>query len=247
MGVGKKHIFIIVIVGAIIVSIVMSSNSSVTENPVSQEDAVIDITPEGEVLPVAADSNERVYTVRMVSTWNDDLQPDFHPNGSHLSPMIAWSHTLKDSIFKSGEIASKGMEIMAETGAPKVLTGEIEEYLAGGDVRDHGILDYGVGEVFFTPGEEEVQVTVSRDAPYVTVVSMIAPSPDWFVSARNIKLYDQGKWLERILIPAPLYDAGTDDGEEFTSADKDTQPKQPIGRFAGAPSASIVIFEFIGN
>lgn len=237
MGTGKKYVLIIVIVGAIIVSIVMSSNSS----PAPQEDAAAAVTPE-EALPVAIDSHERVYTVRMVSTWNDDLQPDFHPAGSHLSPMIAWSHGLKDTIFKSGDTASEGMEIMAETGAPKALTSEIEALIANGDILDHG-----VGEVFFTPGEEEVQVRVSRDAPYITVVSMIAPSPDWFVSARNIKLYDQGKWLERILIPAPLYDAGTDDGEEFTSADKDTQPKQPIGRFAGAPSASIVIFEFIGN
>ena len=238
MGVGKKHVLIIVIVGAIIVSIVMSSNSS----PTPQEDTAAAVTPEEEALPIATDLNERVYTVRMISTWNDDLQPNFHPNGSHLSPMIAWSHGLKDTIFKSGDTASEGMEIMAETGALKVLTEEIQALIAKGDILDHG-----VGEVFFTPGEEEVQVTVSRDAPYVTVVSMIAPSPDWFVSARNIKLYDQGKWMERILIPAPLYDAGTDDGEEFTSADKDTQPKQPIGRFAGAPSASIVIFEFIGN
>ena len=242
MGVGKKHVLIIVIVGAIIVSIVMSSNSSVIEDSPSQEDVTAAVTPEEEALPVAADLNERVYTVRMRSTWNDDLQPNFHPSGSHLSPMIAWSHGLKDTIFKSGDVASEGMEIMAETGAPTVLTNEIKALLAKGD-----ILDYGVGEVFFTPGEEEVQVRVSRDAPYITVVSMIAPSPDWFVSARNIKLYDQGKWMERILIPAPLYDAGTDDGEEFTSADKDTQPKQPIGRFEGAPSASIVIFEFIGN
>ena len=237
MGVGKKHVLIIVIAVAIIVSIVMSSNSS----PAPQEDAAA-VTSEEDALPVAINSNERVYTVRMVSTWNDDLQPNFHPNGSHLSPMVAWSHGLKDAIFKSGDVASEGMEIMAETGAPKVLTEEIQALIAKGDVLDHG-----VGEVFFTPGEEEVQVRVSRDAPYVTVVSMIAPSPDWFVSARNVKLYDQGRWLERILIPAPLYDAGTDDGEEFTSADKDTQPKQPIGRFEGAPSASIVIFEFIGN
>ena len=237
MDSGRKYILIIVIVVAVIVSIVMSSNSS----PTPQEDAAV-VTSEEKTLPVAADLNERVYTVRMLSTWDDDLQPDFRPSGSHLSPMIAWSHGPKDTIFKSGDTASEGMEIMAETGAPKVLTEEIKALTAKGDILDHG-----VGKVFFTPGEEEVQVTVSRDAPYITVVSMIAPSPDWFVSARNIKLYDRGKWLERTLIPAPLYDAGTDDGEEFTSADKDTQPKQPIGRFAGAPSASIVIFEFVGN
>ena len=237
MGIGKKHVLTIVIVIAVVVAFVMLSPSS----PTPQEDAAT-VTAEEDALPVAIDSNERVYTVRMISTWDDDLQPNFRPDGSHLSPMIAWSHTLKDTVFKSGSVASEGVEIMAETGAPTVMTEEIKALIVKGDV-----LDYGVGEVFFTPGEEEVQVTVSRDAPYVTVVSMIAPSPDWFVSARNIKLYDQGRWQERILIPAPLYDAGTDDGEEFTSADKDTQPKQPIGRFAGAPSASIVVFEFIGN
>ena len=34
---------------------------------------------------------------------------------------------------------------------------------------------------------------MNKDAPYVTVVSMIAPSPDWFVSVRNVQLYKNGR------------------------------------------------------
>ena len=73
---------------------------------------------------------------------------------------------------------------------------------------------------------------------------MIAPSPDWFVSARNINLYENGDWVEEMSVAAPLYDAGTDSGEEFDSEDEDTDPKEVISRVADAPEAPIAVFTF---
>ena len=187
-------------------------------------------------------SDEELYTVRMRSSWSERLHQRWHTEGSHLSPMVAWAHGVKDTLFASGKIASEGMEIMAESGATATLTEEIEAYGAAGS-----ILSYNVGDVFFTPGEEEIQIKVSKNAPYITVVSMIAPSPDWFITARNIQLYENGRWLEQVSIPAVLYDAGTDSGMEFTSPDKDTQPKQPIHKIRNAPFLPIATFEFIKN
>lgn len=224
-----------------------SENSEEDENVVATitlEDA---ITPEKEILQargdtVVTESNERIYTLRLRSSWSKQLHPNWHPDGSHLSPMVAWSHGLEDVLFRSGSIASDGMEIMAETGATGTLTEEIKNLTALGSIFSHG-----VGTVFHTPGENEIRIKVSRNMPYVTVVSMIAPSPDWFITARNIKLYENGRWLEQKSVPAVLYDAGTDSGTDFTAPDKDTKPKQPISRLRSTPSIPIASFEFIEN
>ena len=107
------------------------------------------------------------------------------------------------------------------------------------------MLDYNTDDgPLFTPGSREMSITVSNDATLVTVVSMIAPSPDWFVSARNINLYENGEWVEEKIVVAPLYDAGTDSGEEFNSEDEDTDPKEVISRVEDAPEAPIAIFTF---
>ena len=226
----------------------VQEDEATPENPVAATIILEDPkTPEEEITQdnralADLEGGEEIYTLRLRSAWSNQTHPNWHPEGSHLSPLIAWSHGLKDVLFKSGGIASKGMEIMAETGAPPTLVGEIEEYIIRGS-----ILDYGVGSVFYTPGESEIQIRVSRSMPYVTVVSMIAPSPDWFITARNIKLLESGRWMERVNIPAVLYDAGTDSGKEFNSKDEDTQPKKPIGMLKNPPLLPIATFEFVRN
>ena len=49
--------------------------------------------------------------------------------------------------------------------------------------------------------------------------------------------------IERIQIPASLYDAGTDSGADFTSEDVDTDPQQPIISIRNVPSLPIAVFE----
>ena len=202
------------------------------EKQLRQPDAVL-------TLP---DDSAISYTVRLRVSWSKRLHANWYPDGAHISPMVAWSHRLKDTLFRSGGIASEGMEIMAETGGTRTLVREIENITHTG-----AILSHSTGKVFDAPGEDAVQMTLARNVPYITVVSMIAPSPDWFIAARNVELYKNGKWLERVSIPAALYDAGTDNGPEFTSPDDDTEPKEPISRLKDAPSIPIATFEFIRN
>lgn len=194
------------------------------------------------VLTLPAGDTTVSYTVRLHVSWSERLHPNWYPNGAHISPMVAWSHRLKDTLFQTGGIASEGMEIMAESGGTRTLVQEIENI-----TRTGAILSHNTGRVFNAPGEDTIQMTMARNVPYITVVSMIAPSPDWFIAARNVELYKNGRWLERVSVPAPLYDAGTDSGPEFTSANDDTDPKEPISRLRNPPSIPIATFEFIRN
>ena len=188
------------------------------------------------------DDDTASYTVSLRASWSEQLHPHWYPQGAHLSPMIAWSHRLKDILFREHGVASDGMEIMAETGAPSTLVREIQNSILAG-----ASATYATGSVFNAPGVDIIQMTMTQDAPYVTVVSMIAPSPDWFITARNVELYRNGEWLSQVHVPAALYDAGTDSGTTFTSEDDDTDPQQSISKLRNAPSRPIATFEFVKN
>jgi len=54
---------------------------------------------------------------------------------------------------------------------------------------------------------------------------MVAPSPDWFVGVAGLLLIEDGQWVESKTILLKVYDAGTDSGRGFTSADIDTVPR----------------------
>lgn len=185
--------------------------------------------------------DEMLYIVRMHSSWGEKSHPLWHVSGSHLSPMVVWSHRIPGVVFREGYLASNGMEVMAETGGTSDLVSELNRRILIGDT-----FHYATGTVFFTPGDDEVYVKVARDVPLVSAVSMIAPSPDWFVAVTNVRLGDGGgQWVERLSVPAVLYDAGTDDGTTFTAQDLDADPKQPITRIDTAPVIPISWFEFV--
>ena len=200
------------------------------------KDPTVDITS-----PPSTTTNDTVtYTVRLRASWSEQLHPQWFPSGAHLSPMTTWSHGQRDIVFKVGSVASDGMEDMAETGSTEILKRELAT------LKDMGYIhDSAIGSVFDAPGENSVELEVKEDASLVTVTSMIAPSPDWFITAQNIQLFEEGQWLERKEVPALLFDAGTDSGTSFRDFNKDTSPAQPIALLAEAPQLPIAVFEFV--
>lgn len=57
---------------------------------------------------------------------------------------------------------------------------------------------------------------------------MLAPSPDWYVAIINQNLLENGEFVDEKTVDALTYDAGTDSGTTFTSANMPTDPKVPI-------------------
>jgi spondin-1 len=65
----------------------------------------------------------------------------------------------------------------------------------------------------------------------VSLVSMIYPSPDWFVGVSGLELcMSNGSWLEEKVMNLYPYDAGTDSGPTYISSDQPTLPKEAIRR-----------------
>ena len=72
-----------------------------------------------------------------------------------------------------------------------------------------------------SPGVTSFQFKVNTAFPYVSAISMIAPSPDWFVGIRDVNLYVGNTWADKLVFDLKLYDSGTDTGVTFGADNAD--------------------------
>lgn len=120
---------------------------------------------------------------------------------------------------------------MAETGSKSPLTNEIQVAIQAG-WADALISGGGIGN---SPGNVSVEFTANATHPLLSLVSMIAPSPDWFIGVHGFNLRPDGVWIDEITHSLAPYDAGTDSGIHYTSANASTIPQAPITRLESAP------------
>ena len=184
------------------------------------------ITVEEAVSPTMA-----TYNVTFVGNWSAINHPTDFPAGDHFSTAIGMVHKQGALFFEDGELASPGMEIMAETGGTTELSSEIDVLVNSG-MASVNILGEGLTSGF---SEATFQITVTNDFPLVTIVSMIAPSPDWFIAVENVSLFENGAFVENLTVDASAYDSGTDDGINFDSPNADTDPAENISKITAAP------------
>lgn len=182
------------------------------------------------------------YRVTFASTWNGETHPHVNfPANAHFSPLIGATHNLSATFWMSGTLASPGIEQMAETGGTTILRSEINA--AGAAVRE---TISGPGLATATGSVSIPTFSASRNHPLVTLVTMIAPSPDWFVGVHDLSLLDaQGNWRDTVVVTLYPYDAGSDDGADYTAADLDPAAHQPIATLRGhSPFAAAPIGTF---
>ena len=166
------------------------------------------------------------YTVIVKSTWTKVSHPFEYPSDAHFSGMIGASHNAKYSIFAIGRRPTPGLERLSEEGKHSPLDTEIRT-----------AIDQGNALMLFESGgiknwKDSMVATVRVDAahPLVSVVNMIAPSPDWFSGASDVNLADNGAWITRRTVTVYAYDSGGDAGTTYKAKDKDTNPKKPTTR-----------------
>ena len=170
------------------------------------------------------------YTVRFEATWSRTTHPLNFPSGAHFSGLIGGTHDQSVSFWTPGELASAGIERMAETGSKTPLDAEVRAAIDRGDAGQV-VSGGGTG----SPGAATANFAVTPDFPLVSIVTMIAPSPDWFVGVHGLDLREGGTWAAELRVDLFAYDAGTDSGSLYTSRNDDTVPPEPISRLRGDP------------
>ncbi len=120
---------------------------------------------------------------------------------------------------------------MAEFGRTNPLDTEIRAAIGGGAAE---ALYIGPA-IDKSPATAMMDITVSQRYPLVTLVSMIAPSPDWFVGVAGLPLFENEQWIGERRVELDPWDAGTDNGVTYFSPDAVTTPFAPISRIVTAP------------
>ena len=97
-------------------------------------------------------------------------------------------------------------------------------------------------------GVTELEFDINEAFPLVTLVSMVAPSPDWFVGVHGVSLMEAatGDFMQTVVVDMAVYDAGTEDGEGFSLNNADTKPKEPVALLSQINQASHDFFEGVG-
>lgn len=158
------------------------------------------------------------------------LGSDPYPEGVTAADGLMMAEHPEDIvIWEDGGMASDGLKMLAESddGDPAALIAEAID--AGARVR------FQDGAAILNLLTVEEEITLEYATPCVTYANAITPSPDWFVGFRICAVDEEGMWKEEIAFTAAAWDAGTDDGDDYTSEDAASDPQQPISQLDKAP------------
>ena len=190
--------------------------------------------------PPSAFASSAVYQVTFTGAWTSLVTPDGLPNGAHFSPLIGGVHNANVTFVEGGGTASAGVESMAELGGTAGLEAEVTAAMA-----DALSVLRGSGNIS-TTGTQSLTASLTSEHPRVTLLTMVAPSPDWFVGVSGLLLLNSnGHWLRSHEVDLYPWDAGTEDGSEFSLTNPETNPQGVItsirgtGKFSTKPIASL--------
>jgi len=174
------------------------------------------------------------YQVVFNATWSQATHPTNWPAGAHFSGLVGGTHNSNVHFWRDGETASEGIRLMAELGQKTALLNEIAPAIASGTAH----FQLSGGGISPSPGSVSLTFpeAMRRYFPLVSLVSMIAPSPDWFVGVDSLNMIENGQWVTNKIVTLYGKDAGTDSGTTYTSPDQVTVPRSVVTQFTGFPA-----------
>ena len=219
-----------------------SATLAVTVDVADEDDTGEDIslTPSSDD-PEVARKSQATYSVRMEGNWSKAVTPAGVPPTAHFTTLVGGIHNDQATFLEAGEAASAGIEAMAEAGTIATLMEEVNDAKPDVD-RSMTIPAPGI-----TGSSTQTDVVFTSDHPRLTLTSMIAPTPDWFVGVSGLSLLDSsGNWRDSVTVNLYPWDAGTEDGTGFSLTNDETDPQGVIasirgrGQFTGARIARLV-------
>jgi len=189
-------------------------------------------------------AQDAIYKIEFISNWSIDAHPTNFPIGlDHWSALVGTTHNTNISFFEIGQLATNGVEKVAENGNNTTIKQEINTSINNGnayEVIEGSGLSSGLGTITIE------NVNVDIDFPNLSLITMIAPSPDWVAQINNVSLTDvNNNWESLISIEVYATDAGTDSGTSYNSSNMDTNPAENISSYENtAPFSDQIIGTF---
>ncbi len=164
------------------------------------------------------------YRATLRSAWTAAAFGTQFPSGAHFSGLVGATHHAGVAFWAEGQLAAPGIQNVAELGSKVAFISEVNTAIAAGTAS--AVLS-GPG-IAGSQTEAVLGFTVTPSHPQLTLVSMVAPSPDWFVGVVGLALHQDGVWHDMLSVPLEVYDTGTDSGLTFASANQVTAPAGPL-------------------
>ena len=166
------------------------------------------------------------YDVTFTSFWNSADHGTLPPN-AHWSSLVGATHKTPNEFLEIGSKASLGIEMVAEDGVNSTFQTEINSNADANQFINGGGLASGLGTILIQ------NLEVNEEFPLLTLVSMIAPSPDWFITINSINLRSGNNsinngWKDTFTIDLFPYDAGTEEGNTYSMTNPATTPQENI-------------------
>ena len=197
-------------------------------------------------LTTSAPALGELYKFTFTFAWDeDDISSEF-PADAHFTQLVGATHLPGVPLWTPGGIASPGIENVAELGDPTVLSSEVDAAILAGTAGTY----LKIRGLFNPPSSRTKLFEIFGDKPAVTLISMVAPSPDWFVGVSDLSLRDESGWIESLAVDLAPWDAGTEDGNTFTLSNPPTNPQSiiaipPDSPFIGSPVIATLQIEHI--
>ena len=163
----------------------------------------------------------------MAKTINITIENNSDPGGLYFTPFLNVVHDGSYKPFEEGQVASAGLETLAELGGTGDAAAEAHDPTDADRqiatlVEPAGVGDPGVGgPPVFDPGNSaSISFTLNASNQYLTLLSMVIPSNDTFLAA-TFDLFDAGGNLNLGTFDLgfdSLYDAGTEVNQPFGQA-----------------------------
>jgi hypothetical protein len=224
---GRARLFALGLVAAVLAG---CSNRESPMAPSTPPEALATPPPSPQ-LPAPAPPATARYRVTFDATWSQATHPVEYPATAHFSPLVGATHTGSVRFWSGDVAATPGIRAMAEGGRTAPLSQEVSAAIAAG-TAERVLLG---GAINGPPASVSFEFEASQAFPLVTLVTMIAPSPDWFVGVSGLPLFENGQWVQERRLDLVPWDAGTDSGATFESADVVTTPAHVVSPIVTAP------------
>ena len=182
------------------------------------------------MVPYLALAQSAEYRVTFTGTWTSEDSLSY-PLSAHFTDLVGATHLPGEAIWQRGGFASPGVEEVAETGNTRIILDELSALHDSGTSGQAIILD----SLFGLPNSTSVEIQITEEQSHITLISMVAPSPDWFVGVSDLSLRNNNAWVEDLTIDLHPYDAGTEEGNEFTLSNDETSPFDAIQFIGESP------------
>lgn len=169
------------------------------------------------------------YTITFTGVWNATDHSEggtTFPSTDHWSDLVGATHNSSITFWEAGQMATLGIEDVAERGDNDEIFNEVDAAIIAGTANQW--LQQSVDPFDALGSATLSSITVSEDFPLLTLITMIAPSPDWFAGIHDVSLINNGNWESSITLDLFPYDAGTEDGTTYSTSNASTNPQQNI-------------------